>query len=61
MLGTVDPYNKSDNVNVVYISIYDEQKDMFYDYQIQTAGNTKAERKMYVVNYIKERLYEICK
>ena len=61
MLGIVDPKNKSDNINTVYISIYDKQKDIYYDYQMQTDGKTKAERKILVVNYIKERLYEICK
>lgn len=61
MLGVKDPNNENDNINEVYISIYNKEKDNYYDYKIETKGNTRFEKKVFVVNYIKGRLYEICK
>ena len=61
MLGTKDPNNESNNINTVYVSIYKKQNDICYNYKIETFGNTRIEKKMYIVNYIKEKLYEICK
>lgn len=61
MLGVKDPNNESDNINTVYISIYENQNNTYYNYKIQALGNTRLEKKIYIVNYIKEKLYEICK
>lgn len=61
MLGVKDPNNESDNINTVYISLYNRQNNTCYSYKIQPDGNTRIEKKMHVVNYIKEMLYDICK
>lgn len=61
MLGVKDPNNESDNINTVYISIYNKQNDINYNYKIEAYGSTRIEKKMHIVNYIKEMLYEICK
>lgn len=61
MLGKLDPYNKSDKINEVYISIYVEKKNKYHNYKIEPIGKTRAEKKEFIVNFIKERLYGICK
>ena len=61
MLGKIDPNNVCNNLNSVFISIYDKSNSKFYDYKIESKGKTRYEKKKYIVNYIKERLYEICK
>lgn len=61
MLGTIDPNNKSNEKDSVYISIYDKETDKNYDYKIEAKGNTRNEKKEGVIEFIKERLYEICK
>ena len=61
MLGTVDPNNKSNNINLVYIAIYTKDRKKYFDYKIEAIGNSRKEKKENIVNYIKERLYEICK
>ena len=61
MLGTIDPNNKSDEINKVYISIYDKEKDEYYNYKIDAIGKNRIEKKNYIANYVKEKLYGICK
>ncbi len=61
MLGVIDPNNQSGGINSVYISIYDKEKDKFFDYKIIAKGQTRFEKKNSVLNFIKEKLYEICK
>ncbi len=61
MLGTIDPNNKSDEINSVYITIYDKETNQYHDYKIKTTGKTRLEKKKNIIKYIKERLYEICK
>ncbi len=61
MIGTIDPNNKCDEINSVYISIYNKENNKYYDYKIKATGKTRFEKKKYITNYIKERLYEICK
>lgn len=61
MLGVKDPNNENNDINAVYISIYNKEKDNYHDYKIEASGNTRFEKKVFIVNYIKERLYEICK
>lgn len=61
MLGAKDPNNESENINTVYISIYSKQNDTCYNYKVKAYGDTRIEKKMHIVNYIKEMLYEICK
>lgn len=61
MLGVVDPNNIKEETNCVYISIYKRKSNKYFDYKIETIGETRLKKKEYIVNYIKERLYEICK
>lgn len=61
MLGAIDPNNKSNEINSVYISIYDRENELFFDYKIEAIGRTRIQKKKYIVKYIRERLYEICK
>ena len=61
MLGTVDLNNESNEINSVYISIYIKEKNEYNDYKIEAIGKKRLEKKKYIVNYLKERLYEICK
>lgn len=61
MLGAIDLNNKSNEINSVYISIYDKEKDECYDYKIETKGKNRIEKKRYIVEFIEEKLYEICK
>ncbi len=61
MLGVIDPNNKSNEINSTYISIYDNDASKYYNYKIEANGRTRLEKKLFIVNYIKERLYEICK
>lgn len=60
-LGTKDLKNNSDKINTVYISIYDKNNSKCYSYSIEAKGENKFQKKSFVINYIKERLYEICK
>ena len=60
-LGNVDPYNKADDLNKVFISIYDKEKDKFNNFEIKPIGNDRLQKKEYIVSYIKEKLYGICK
>lgn len=61
MLGVIDPNNKSNEINSVYISIYNRENELFFDYKIEAIGRTRIQKKKYIVKYIRERLYEICK
>ena len=61
LLGKIDPNNKSDDIDSVYACIYEKEKNEYYDYKLQTIGNSRQEKKLFIVNYIKEKLYEICK
>lgn len=61
LLGAIDPNNKSDEINFVYVSIYDKENNAYFNYKIEAIGKTRIEKKNYIVKYIKERLYEICK
>lgn len=60
-LGTKDPSNNSNNINTVYITIYRKIDNKFFDYEIEALGKNKAEKKSFVVDYIKEKLYGICR
>ena len=60
-LGTKDLNNNSNKINTVYISIYSKENDKYYNYIIDAKGEKKFQKKCFVINYIKEKLYEICK
>ena len=61
MLGVIDTNNKSKDINSVFASIYDKENDKCYDYKITAIGETRFEKKKFIINFLKEKLYEICK
>ena len=61
MIGRLDPNNKSDKINQVYISIYSKYENKYYNYAIEPMGRERIQKKIYIVNFVKEKLYEICK
>ncbi|MBQ3146037.1 MAG: nicotinamide-nucleotide amidohydrolase family protein [Clostridia bacterium] len=60
-LGTKDLTNNSTELNTVYISIYNITNNRYNNYKIEPDGNTKYEKKIFTIQFIKEKLYEICK
>jgi len=61
MLGVIDSANPSEEINSVYITIFRKETNEYFDFKIQTIGETRLEKKKYIIDYLKERLYEICK
>ena len=55
MLGRIDPNNKSNEINKVYISIYVKEKNEYYTYKIEAIGTNRIEKKNYIVNFVKEK------
>ena len=53
--------NNSDELNTVYFSIYNRDKNKYFDYTVNPIGENKLEKKQDVVKNIKEIFYEICK
>lgn len=60
-LGAKDPNNDFDNINLVFVSIYEKEKNKYYSFNINAVGASRIEKKICVVNFVKEKLYEICK
>ena len=60
MLGAIDSNNPSKEINSVYISIYIKEKLEILDYKIEAIGESRIQKKNYIIQFIKERLYEIC-
>ncbi len=60
-LGRLDPNNDSNEVDTVYISIYDKQNDKSFDYRIKVEGEKRLDKKKYIVDFVKEKLNDICK
>lgn len=61
MLGRKDPNNKSGRIDIVYISVFDKEKGINYDYEIKAEGKSRLDKKIFVINFIKDKLYKICK
>ena len=61
MLGVIDSANPSEEINSIYITIYKKENNDCFDFKIQAIGKTRLEKKKYIIDYLKERLYEICK
>ena len=61
MIGRIDPNNDSNEVDTVYISIYKKDEDKYYDYRIKPEGTKRLEKKQYIIKFIEEKLYDICK
>ena len=51
MIGRLDPNNKSDK----------KYENKYYNYAIEPMGRERIQKKIYIVNFVKEKLYEICK
>lgn len=60
-IGIKDETNNSNELNTVYISIFDKLQNKYYNFKINPEGKNKNLKKEYVVNFIKEQLYDICK
>lgn len=54
-----DPNNPYGSVGEVFISIYDKDKNMFYEYAINTDKNTREENKIVICDFTIEKLLEI--
>ncbi len=61
MLGNIDPYNENNEINTVYISIYCKKNDQYFNYKIEAIGDNRIQKKKNIVDFVKEKLYEICK
>ena len=61
MLGAIDLNNPSEEICSVYISVYEKENNKLFDYKIDAAGDSRFEKKKYAIQFLKERLYEICK
>ena len=60
-VGITGMLGKQENINTVYISIYNKKDNKYYDYNIIANGNSRIDKKKYVINFVKEKLYGICK
>ena len=60
MLGTIDPSNPSKDINSIYVTVYRKENDNYFDFKLQAFGKTRSEKKKYIIDYLKGRLYEIC-
>ena len=54
-----DPHNPVGEVGEVFFSIYDKEKNMYYEYEIKTNKKTRMENKQVIVDYISEKLLEV--
>jgi len=58
-LNRADINNLYGSDNKVYISIYDKDNDKYYDYDLTVTESSREENKKIVINFIKEKLFEI--
>lgn len=58
-LNRVDINNPYGEDNVVFISIYDQDNDKYYNYKIEATEGSRKENKDLVINKIKEELINI--
>lgn len=56
MLNSVDPANPSKNPNKVYISIYDRDKNTYYNDTVEVFSNSREENKRIVIKKVIEVL-----
>ena len=61
MLGAVDPCNKCEDINKIYISIYVKDNNKYFNYELEALEKSRIEKKNFVINFVKEKLYGICK
>lgn len=60
-LNRVDINNPYGEDNVVFISIYDKEKDKFYNEKVEAVKSSRKENKELVINKIVEKILEIIK
>ena len=58
-LNRFDPYNKSSENNIVYISIYDKDKNKFNNIKIIVKENSRKDNKEIIIHKIENKLKEI--
>lgn len=58
-LNRVDVNNPFGEDNVVFISIYDKEKNKYYTEKLEVKEKSRKENKEMVINLIKEKLLEI--
>jgi PncC family amidohydrolase len=58
-LNRVDINNPYGEDNVVFISIYDQDNDKYYNYKVEATEGSRKENKDLVINKIKEELINI--
>ena len=58
-LCSKDPSNPTDEDDIVYISIYEKDKDIFNEYSIKVKNQTREKNKELISNFILEKLNEI--
>lgn len=59
MLNCKDPANPSKDPNKVYISIYDKEKDIYYNDSVEVFSSDRVENKSIVIERIMENLEKI--
>ena len=60
-LCSPDPVNPTDKNDIVYISIYDKNKDIFYEYSLKVKNQTRDMNKELISEYIRKKLELILK
>lgn len=55
-LGKKDLSNNSENLNKVYISIFNKNNNKYFNYTIEPEGTNKYEKKISVAKYIQKEL-----
>lgn len=58
-LNRFDPYNKSSENNIVYISIYNKDKNKFNNIKIKVKENSRKDNKEIIIHKIENKLKEI--
>ena len=58
-LNRVDVNNPYGSDNIVYISIYEKEKDKFYNYTMEVTEKSRAENKTLIINLIANELIKI--
>lgn len=58
-LNRIDNNNNYGLNNKVYISIYDSDKDIFYNYDLLVTKDSREENKEIVIGFVRDKLLEI--
>ena len=54
-----DPVNPTDENDIVYISIYDSENDMVYEYDLKVKNQTRDKNKKLISEFLLDKLDEI--